>query len=133
QAFTIWPTEMLNSRKLPHQNLGETPETLRSSDEEGLVPQILGNDEPSIRESAVALEKWGAEGVDINMGCPVKKALRHNYGVALMGDMKYAAEVVGMAKRSTTLPVSVKLRSGMSHDRQYLKDFVLGLQENGAD
>ncbi len=132
-AFTIWPTEMLNSRKLPHQSLGETPETLRGQSEVGLVPQILGNDEPSIRESAIALEAWGAEGVDINMGCPVKKALRHNYGVALMGDMKYAAEVVAMADRSTELPVSVKLRSGLDHNREYLRDFVMGLQENGAE
>jgi tRNA-dihydrouridine synthase B len=132
-AFTTWPTEMLNSRKLPHQSLGETPETLRSPEEDGLVPQILGNDEPNIRDSSIALEKWGAEGVDINMGCPVKKALRHNYGVALMGDMKYASEVVAMAKRSTQLPVSVKLRSGTTHDRSYLRDFVLGLESSGAE
>lgn len=132
-AFTTWPTEMLNSKKLPHQSLGETPETLRGPEEDGLVPQILGNEEPSIRDSVAALEKWGAEGVDINMGCPVKKALRHNYGVALMGDMKYAAEVVAMAKRSSELPVSVKLRSGMAHDRKFLQEFVLGLEGNGAE
>jgi len=131
-ANTIWPTEMLNSRKLPVQPVGQTPETLRADDETGLVPQILGNEENFIRDSVKRLEDWGAEGIDINMGCPVKKALRHNYGVALMGDMKYASEVVAMAKRSSKLPVSVKLRSGFQHDRSYLKDFVTGLAESGA-
>ncbi len=132
-AFTIWPTEMLNSRKLPQQKVGETPETFRTRDEEGLVPQILGNEEAFIAESVTRLEAWGAEGIDINMGCPVKKALRHNYGVSLMGDQKYAADVVSMTKKNARVPVSVKLRSGFSHDREYLKDFVLGLAGSGAD
>jgi tRNA-dihydrouridine synthase len=123
---------MLNSRRLPHECLGSTPETLRLEGEDGLVPQILGNEEHEIRESVQLLERWGAVGIDINMGCPVKKALKHNYGVALMGDMKYAAEVVAMAKRSARVPVSVKLRSGFQHDRNYLREFVLGLQEAGA-
>ncbi|MDX9732200.1 MAG: tRNA-dihydrouridine synthase family protein, partial [Bdellovibrionales bacterium] len=57
-------------------------------------------------------EEWGASGIDINMGCPVRKALSHNYGVSLMGDAGYAAEIVKMTVRHTTLPVSVKLRAG---------------------
>ncbi|MBX9767352.1 MAG: tRNA-dihydrouridine synthase family protein [Bdellovibrionales bacterium] len=124
---TIWPTEMLNSRKLPQQNVGGTPETFKMSGELGLVPQILGNEERFIADSAKKLEAWGAEGIDINMGCPVKKALSHNYGVALMGDATYAAEVVGMTVRNTRLPVSVKLRSGHSEDLSYLLKFIEGL------
>lgn len=131
-AYTTWPTEMLNSRKLPYQKVGETVETFRAPDEVGLVPQILGNEESFIAESVSRLETWGAEAIDINMGCPVKKALRHNYGVSLMGDLKYASDVVAMTKRNSRIPVSVKLRSGFSHDRDYLKDFVVGLVANGA-
>src|SRR4051794_21153033 len=80
-ASTIWPTEMLNSRRLPLEAVGLTPETLRDPDETGLVPQILGNDETAIAQSVKRLREWGAEGIDINMGCPVQKALKHNYGV----------------------------------------------------
>lgn len=130
---TIWPTEMLNSRKLPRENLALLPETAKEPGEVGLVPQILGNDEPSIRTSIEKLKLWGAEGIDINMGCPVNKALRHNYGVALMGDPAYAAEVVGMAKRSSNLPVSVKLRAGLQNDFPFLVQFVQGLEKSGAD
>ena len=132
-AQTIWPTEMLSSWKLPHQSLGETPETLLFESEDGLVPQILGNEAEPIRKSIQALKNWGAQGIDINMGCPVKKALRHNYGVALMGDPKYAAEVVSMAKTDQDLPVSVKLRSGFQSDPNYLKEFVQGLEAAGAE
>ena len=133
-AVVPWPTEMLNSRKLPNEKVGHTPETKRHDSENFLMPQILGNQENYIFESIKLLENWGASGIDINMGCPVEKALKHNYGVALMGDSKYAAEVVKMARRSTNLPVSVKLRAADSQSGfQYLYDFVMGLREAGAD
>jgi tRNA-dihydrouridine synthase len=124
---------MLNSRRLPHEIFEKVPETLRRADETHLVPQILGNEEEAIRLSVERLEhEWGAAGIDINMGCPVKKAISHNYGVALMGDAAYAAEVVRMTVRHTTLPVSVKLRAGHQNDFSYLTDFVRGLEDAGA-
>ena len=132
-AETIWPTEMLNSRKVPHEDLALTFETLRAANEKNLVPQILGNEEKPIRESVLKLREWGASGIDINMGCPVQKALRHNYGVALMGDPGYAAEVVAMAAAVSELPVSVKLRAaGTDGNKKFLLDFVRGLQKGGA-
>jgi tRNA-dihydrouridine synthase len=129
---TIWPTEMLNSRRLAEETVGSTPATYKRADEDGLVPQILGNEERPIAESVRRLVAWGAEGIDINMGCPVEKALRHNYGVALMGDPVYAAAVVGMAARHSTVPVSVKLRAGHQNDFDYLLNFVRGLRDGGA-
>lgn len=131
-AVTTWPTEMLNSRRIPKEELGGSPETTRNEEETYLVPQILGNEEGPIRDSVKKLEAWGAHGIDINMGCPVQKALRHNYGVALMGDAGYAAEVVRMTVRHASVPVSVKLRAGLQSDFGYLSDFALGLQEAGA-
>jgi len=132
-AQTIWPTEMLNSRRLPNQKVGETPETMVSESDKILVPQILGNNESFIFKSLKQLEKINIRGVDINMGCPVQKALKHNYGVALMGDPKYAAEVVAMTKRSTTLPVSVKLRVGFQKDVDFFFKFCEGLEKAGVD
>ncbi|MGZ3769903.1 MAG: tRNA-dihydrouridine synthase family protein [Bdellovibrio sp.] len=132
-AFTIWPTEMLNSRRIPSENLEKTPETLRSPFETGLVPQILGNEEVPITESVKRLVQWGAEAIDINMGCPVQKALKHNYGVALMGDPGYAAEVVRMTVRNSSVPVSVKLRAvGSTKQFDELLQFVSGLRNSGA-
>jgi tRNA-dihydrouridine synthase B len=140
-ARTIWPTEMLNSRRIPSENLSKTPETMRADSESHLVPQILGNEEKPIAESAKRLEAWGARGIDINMGCPVRKALSHNYGVALMGDPKYAAEVVRMTVRSTSLPISVKLRAApmkelgdltAKADVRFLIDFVRGIEDAGV-
>lgn len=132
-ALTLWPTEMLNSRRVPSENLEITPETKRLEKEDYLVPQILGNEEQPILKSILRLKEWGAQGIDINMGCPVKKALRHNYGVALMGDRKYAQDVVAMAVKSSDLPVSVKLRAVESDNSlEDLHNFVGGLVDAGA-
>lgn len=131
-AKTIWPTEMLSSWRIPKEVLGVSDETKRSTSEDFLVPQILGNEEEPIAISVAKLEQWGAVAIDINMGCPVKKALKHNYGVSLMGDAKYAAEVVRMTVRNTSLPVSVKLRAGVQSDYDFLKNFVGGLADAGA-
>jgi len=129
---TQWPTEMLSSRRLPGQVLGETPETKKSPLDDLLVPQILGNERKYIEPSICKLKEWGAKGIDINMGCPVRKALKHNYGVALMGDPLYAAEVVKIAVASSNLPVSVKLRVGMSRDEKLFLKFNENLVRAGA-
>jgi tRNA-dihydrouridine synthase B len=131
---TLWPTEMLNSRRIPTENLDVVPEGMTSKKDTQLVPQILGNEEGPISQSVAILESRGAVGIDINMGCPVQKALRHNYGVALMGDMNYAASVVEMAVKSTHLPVSVKLRAvgKEGEDLEHLFLFTQKLVDAGA-
>jgi tRNA-dihydrouridine synthase B len=134
-ATTHWPTEMLNSRRVPSENLKTTPETLRRDEETHLVPQILGNEEVPIEKSVQRLvSEWGAAGIDINMGCPVQKALKHNYGVSLMGDSDYAARVVEITKKYSTVPVSVKLRAvGCEKTIPELIKFVQKLADAGAD
>ena len=131
-ARTIWPTEMLSSWRLPNEVLGQTDETFIEPGEDLMVPQILGNAEKPIGDSVRALAAWGAAGVDVNMGCPVRKALKHNYGVALMGDPDYAAEVVRFGVQASALPVSVKLRAGLQNDTEFLLKFTRGLQDAGA-
>lgn len=131
-AVTLWPTEMLSSLRIPNEDLGETPESIKDANEFPLVPQILGNAEEPIRRSLEKLIPWGANAVDINMGCPVRKALRHNYGVALMGDPDYAAQVVKWTRKHCEIPISVKIRAGFTKDPDYLLNFVRGLVDAGA-
>jgi tRNA-dihydrouridine synthase B len=132
EVKTIWPTEMLNSRKVDEKTLSNSLFMKKHESEQSLVPQILGNEERAIRTAIQTLNDWGAVGIDINMGCPVRKALRHNYGVALMGDSDYAAKVVAMAAASSSLPVSVKLRAGSQNNLDFLSSFAKGLVDAGA-
>jgi tRNA-dihydrouridine synthase B len=96
------------------------------------VPQLLANEERFIAASLRKLERMRPAAIDINMGCPVSKALKHNWGVALMGDPAYAEEVVRLTVKHSPWPVSVKLRTGLSDDPQYLIDFARMLEQAGA-
>lgn len=131
-AKTIWPSEMLSSRRIPSEDLTAVPESMKADNEDYWVPQILGNEEKYIAPAVQKLEEHGALGIDINMGCPVTKALKHNYGVALMGDFDYAGKVVDMTVRNTKLPVSVKLRAGFQKDTDKIVEFVKNLEGAGA-
>lgn len=128
---TLLFTEMLSSRRLPAERIGDRPETA-FADGETIVPQLLANEERFIVESLRKLEQMQPVAIDINMGCPVTKALKHNWGVALMGDPRYAEEVVRITVRHSRWPVSVKLRTGLRDDPEYLIDFARMLEEAGA-
>lgn len=128
-------TEMLSTRRLPSQELYREETLYCAIGERRFIPQLLGNEEQFIAPSIRKLMPLGPWGFDINMGCPTKKTLSHNWGVLLMGDRGYAAEVVRMTKRHTSLPVSVKLRAGLGDhvDLEYLDQFTSSLEEAGAD
>ena len=131
---TLLFTEMLSSRRLPSERVGSTPLTyVMEGGETDLVPQLLANEERFISESVKKLEAISPAGIDINMGCPVKQALSHNWGVALMGDIGYASGVVSMARRHVVQPLSVKMRSGLTENLPYLLDFIRAMEGAGAD
>lgn len=128
-------TEMLSSRRLPSERLGQAENLFVSENEQGLIPQILGNEERFIQPSLEKLLELRPWGIDINMGCPKKKNLTHNWGVLLLGDKDYAAEVVRITKKHSSVPVSVKLRAGLGEniDTDYLDRFTEALEDAGAD
>lgn len=139
ETETIWPTEMLNSRRIPSEILGTNSETFVLPHEINLVPQLLGNQSREIKDSITKLNThWNLSGIDINMGCPVQKALKHNYGVSLMGDMDYAAQVVRYAVEAANgleknIPISVKLRAvGSDKSLDELCFFIDKLAQAGA-
>lgn len=128
-------TEMLSTRKLPSEKLEISNELRIAEGEEYFIPQLLGNEERFIAPSVQKLEPANPWGFDINMGCPQSHILKHNWGVRLMGDAGYAADVVRMVKRNTARPVSVKLRGGADKDVDvdYLFRFTDVLESAGLD
>jgi tRNA-dihydrouridine synthase B len=133
--FPLLFTEMISSRRLPSEQLGEADHLITAVGENGLVPQLLCNEESYIADSLTKLSGLHPWGIDINMGCPVTQTLKHNWGVQLMHDKDKAAEVVRFAKKYAHRPISVKLRAalGREFDIDYLLSFTRALEEAGAD
>lgn len=80
-----------------------------------LVAQIWGDDADKFRQSARLIEELGDfDGIDINMGCPVKKVVKHASCSALINFPEQAKEIVRATAEATSLPVSVKTRLGFN-------------------
>lgn len=81
-----------------------------------LVVQLAGRDPEIIAEAARLNEDRGADAIDLNFGCPVKKVVKDLVGSALMRDEVHAAKIFEAAARAVKLPVTLKMRLGW--DRQ---------------
>lgn len=79
-----------------------------------LVAQIWGRNPEVYNLIATYLtQNYSFDGIDINMGCPVKKVVKTGSCSALIGEPQLAAEIIAATKEGTRLPVSVKTRTGI--------------------
>jgi nifR3 family TIM-barrel protein len=78
--------------------------------------QIFGGDPEAMGIGAERAAELGAEIIDVNMGCPVRKVTSSSAGSALLRDPKRAAQIVETIKTRTGLPVTVKIRAGWDPD-----------------
>lgn len=85
-----------------------------------LVAQIWGSNPENFRKAAAFISsEFEFDGIDINMGCPVKKIVKQGGCSALIGTPLLAKEIIQATKESTQLPVSVKTRTGVkAHNTQ---------------
>ena len=125
-------TEMVNATSL---NLGYGVEKINQiSNEDGPVGiQLFDNRPNSVADAAKESESSGAYIIDINMGCPVKKIAKKGGGSALLKDPSLAIELVKRISRAVNIPVSVKTRIGWSDKDKNIKEFLLRLQDAGAN
>ena len=125
-------TEMVNASSL---NLGYGLQKVNQlKNEDGPVGiQLFDNNLFSIREAAIESEDCGAHIIDINMGCPVKKIAKKGGGSALLNNPKLAVNIVKIISKAVKVPVSVKTRIGWSNEDKNIEDFLLRLQDAGAN
>jgi tRNA-dihydrouridine synthase len=106
---------------------------LRFTDEERpLVAQIWGTRPESFRRVAAQVREMGFAGVDINMGCPVRKIIKGGGCGALIGNPGLAGELIAAAREGAgDLPVSVKTRIGVA--RPSPDEWIGFLLQQGLD
>jgi tRNA-dihydrouridine synthase len=74
--------------------------------------QLFGHDADVMRVAAEKVAAAGADLIDINMGCPVRKVCKTGAGAALLEDHEKAVAIATAAREGSGLPVTVKLRPG---------------------
>jgi len=81
-------------------------------EERPLALQLLGGDAEVLAEAARRLEAAGADGIDLNMGCPVAKIVAKGQGAALMRDPLGAAMIFRTLRKAIAVPFTIKIRGG---------------------
>ena len=104
-------SEMIASRALVENNK-KTQKMIKKDSGELYAIQIAGCDPKIMSEAAKLCENSGADIVDINMGCPVKKVVNGYAGSALMKDEMLASSIVSSVVKSVKIPVTLKMRKG---------------------
>lgn len=107
-------SEMVSSFGLHHRNERTLRELMRiHPDEHPVSVQLFGHDAEVMRSGAAIAAEAGADLIDINMGCPVRKVRRTGAGAELLRDHDLALALARGAAAGSGLPVTVKLRSGI--------------------
>jgi nifR3 family TIM-barrel protein len=129
----LCPTELVSSQGLMRANQ-RTLKYLRydAAVEKPYSLQIFGGEPEAMAQAAVVGKAAGAQLIDINMGCPVKKVTKNGAGSALLCEPPRAAAIVRAIREATGLPVTCKIRSGWdTKSRNYLQ-MAGQLQEAGC-
>lgn len=84
------------------------------------ILQIIGNDARQMTDAAKYYADLGAEVIDVNLGCPMKKVHRKGAGSALLADLDKVKTILTMLTKNCPVPVTIKTRLGTDHDNYTL-------------
>jgi len=101
--------------------------------ERPLAVQLFGSNAQSMARAAQVVVEAGADLVDINMGCPVKKVVKTGAGASLLRDAKRVAEIVSSVRLACPVPLTVKIRAGWSPENPVACDIARVIEDCGAD
>lgn len=130
-AGLVW-SEMVSAAGLEHGSR-RTRDYLRiDSDEHPVALQIFGSEPVQAAEAARMAEAAGADIVDLNLGCPVRKVMTSGAGAALLAQPELACRIVEAMAAAVSVPVTVKLRSGIEPGSRTCIELGPRLAEAGA-
>ena len=124
-------SEMIGVETLVHAH-PKTLKMLTFSKEKNIVVQLVGANPKTMAKATQIITDCGVSGIDINMGCPVRKLIQNHSGAMLMQDQELACRLVESVKAYTHLPVSVKTRLGWENPTD-IYSFAKKLQGAGID
>jgi tRNA-dihydrouridine synthase B len=94
--------------------------------------QIAGSDPKYMVEAAQWAKAHGADFVDINMGCPVKKIVKQVAGSAMLRDERLVASILEAVVKSVDLPVTLKIRTGWDESSKNVENIARIAEQSGV-
>ena len=109
-------TEMIASEAMIRETRQSIQKAAWHPCEEPVSMQLAGCEPERMAEAAKLNEQKGAEIIDINMVCPVKKEVNGHAGSSLMRDLPLATQLIRATVKAVKLPVTLKMRMGWDHN-----------------
>ena len=97
-----------------------------NKEEHPVAVQFGGSSPLELSKCAIMAEKKGYDEINLNIGCPSERVQKGNFGVCLMLEPELVAECVRQMRRSVDIPITVKCRTGVDDNDDYLflKSFI---------
>ena len=124
-------TEMIASRAVEHGRERTERMAELDKDEHPVSIQIAGSDSKFVVDAALWAVDHGADFVDINMGCPVKKVVKQVAGSAMLRDEALVARVIDAVVKAVGIPVTLKIRTGWDHQSKNVARIAKIAEDNG--
>src|SRR4051794_40087113 len=125
-------SEMVSCAGIEHGNERTLGYLRVASDEHPLAIQIFGSDPRAMAEAARMVESVGADLVDMNFGCPVRKVTKTGAGAHLLQDADLAYRITEAVASAVSVPVSVKMRRGVENGSRSCLEVGPRLVDAGA-
>jgi nifR3 family TIM-barrel protein len=125
-------SEMISCHGLTYQQKNTFDMLQTIAGERPVNIQLFGSEPEVMGRAAAILNDYPIDLIDINMGCPVKKVIKKGAGAFMMKQPELAEKVIRQVCANTDLPVTVKIRSGWSHDKITAPDFARMIEQAGA-
>jgi tRNA-dihydrouridine synthase B len=97
-----------------------------------VAAQLVGADPAVMAGAAQVCVERGAQAVDVNLGCPVRKVVGLGNGAALARDVRRTAAVLGAMVEAVAVPVTAKMRLGWDHGSVNAPELARALQDVGV-
>src|ERR687890_422364 len=126
-------TEFLSAEGIRRENQATISKLRFGADERPIGVQIFGGEADAMGEAAAFVtDVFAPEFIDINFGCPVKKVVKRNGGSGCLKDLDLVQTVIRAVARSTSLPVTCKIRSGWNEEMRDPVTIALRCQDAGV-
>jgi tRNA-dihydrouridine synthase B len=125
-------SEMVSCAGLQHGNERTLGYLRISPDERPLAVQIFGSEAGVMADAARMVEHAGADIVDVNFGCPVRKVTKTGAGATLLDDPERACRIVSAVAEAVSVPVTVKMRRGLENGSRACLEVGPRLVDAGA-
>src|SRR3954471_20030248 len=125
-------TDLVNARSLLERNPTALKLVASSAEDRPLAIQLFGSVPEEMRDAAIMCQELGAESIDINMGCPVRKVVKIGGGSAMMTELDKTARLVRGMIEAVKIPITAKMRLGWDEDNLTAPDLARVLEDTGV-